>query len=614
MIGFTALLGLGLIFLFYAPIKIVNDQGHISSLNTRVENLLFDITTRIAPNKYSSDELTLISIDNQTISTLDPEEENLSWTSLLQITKAALSTRATTVLVFLYPQIFPYDTYELENLVKLAESDRRLIIGVFNIEHDPDNNPILPEALAKIKSQVGAAEIKRYFRTQVIREMNFENNTSLRTIEEILYQRNNPTHPMPQQIKLNFFNPENIYAIKAENLLKRPSSASLDNKTVLIGYDVYRESTRDHREATYVNTPWQSDGEDISHGTSLLKVHLTALTNLFKNTYLHTAPGTVIFVHTLVISIISVFIWQFSIGFASFLFIGGWALLLVFHAGLFSIFNLYIPLSHSAVFTSLATIGGAFFRLIHEAKIRATKEAKMSAEKEIATTQDTFLNRFSFQLSKINGDIKSNLLKQPELKKGSGTLHEAYTKALGSCEEMEEYLIGIQQFAETEVEKTQITRRVAVDLPLLTNKILNQFESRIKESNIQIDFQIADNVIANTDITLTAQIIFNLISNAIKYSPQYGKVTIKFSKTKKFVKVIVKDNGHGISVKMHDKIFEKFYRIQDDLVYKVKGHGLGLYLSSYFAKLIGATIELESEIGKGCEFRLVLPIGGTHAN
>jgi signal transduction histidine kinase len=110
------------------------------------------------------------------------------------------------------------------------------------------------------------------------------------------------------------------------------------------------------------------------------------------------------------------------------------------------------------------------------------------------------------------------------------------------------------------------------------------------------------------DPTLLEQILFNLVSNAIKYSPKGGTVAIDISRDDAGqVCVAVTDRGPGIPQEFHERIFEKFYRVKDDHVYKVKGHGLGLYLSRFFADRMNALILVKSAPGQGSTFTLQMP-------
>lgn len=103
------------------------------------------------------------------------------------------------------------------------------------------------------------------------------------------------------------------------------------------------------------------------------------------------------------------------------------------------------------------------------------------------------------------------------------------------------------------------------------------------------------------------QVITNLISNAIKYSPDANKVEVYVSRVSNFIKVSVKDFGMGIKEAELKKIFTRFYRVgetQKDF----PGMGIGLYICDQIVKNHGGTLWAESEPGKGSIFNLTLPI------
>jgi signal transduction histidine kinase len=136
--------------------------------------------------------------------------------------------------------------------------------------------------------------------------------------------------------------------------------------------------------------------------------------------------------------------------------------------------------------------------------------------------------------------------------------------------------------------------------------VLRQFDSRKQETNLSFQVMAASPCLAYADRTLLTQIIYNLVSNAVKYSPAGSTIRIFAEAGDLDVTVRVKDEGPGISPEYQERIFEKFYRVKDDFVYKHKGHGLGLYLSRFFAEQIGARISVASTPGEGAEFTLAL--------
>ena len=100
----------------------------------------------------------------------------------------------------------------------------------------------------------------------------------------------------------------------------------------------------------------------------------------------------------------------------------------------------------------------------------------------------------------------------------------------------------------------------------------------------------------------------NLVENAIKYSPKDKPITIGLSKENKQILFSVKDEGEGIAEAEKGKIFEKFYRIGNELTRTTKGTGLGLYLCKMIVKDHGGHINIKSIVGGGSEFLVTFKV------
>jgi len=94
----------------------------------------------------------------------------------------------------------------------------------------------------------------------------------------------------------------------------------------------------------------------------------------------------------------------------------------------------------------------------------------------------------------------------------------------------------------------------------------------------------------------------------MKFSPQGGKITIKGESSEKQVLVSVADEGIGVPLRDQDRIFDRFYRVEDDLTKSTHGTGLGLYICKTLIEAHGGQIWVESEVGKGSRFTFSLPI------
>jgi signal transduction histidine kinase len=114
------------------------------------------------------------------------------------------------------------------------------------------------------------------------------------------------------------------------------------------------------------------------------------------------------------------------------------------------------------------------------------------------------------------------------------------------------------------------------------------------------------------DPTRTAQIVSNLISNAIKYTPEQGHISIAVQAAAEegFLQVSVTDDGVGIAPEDQAKLFKRFFRAANVIQTRAGGTGLGLYIARALVELHGGRIWLSSEPGKGSTFYVTLPIAG----
>jgi signal transduction histidine kinase len=104
------------------------------------------------------------------------------------------------------------------------------------------------------------------------------------------------------------------------------------------------------------------------------------------------------------------------------------------------------------------------------------------------------------------------------------------------------------------------------------------------------------------------QVVTNLLTNAMKYSPQADKVEIGLASSKDRVVIQVRDYGVGIAKVHQNKIFERFYRVNDSHENTFPGLGMGLYIACAIVKHYAGTITVESEEGKGSTFSVSLPV------
>jgi PAS domain S-box-containing protein len=109
------------------------------------------------------------------------------------------------------------------------------------------------------------------------------------------------------------------------------------------------------------------------------------------------------------------------------------------------------------------------------------------------------------------------------------------------------------------------------------------------------------------------QVLTNLVSNAIRYTPEGGSIDVRAYPVEGAVRVDVTDSGIGIAPEDLGRIFERFYRADDPLVQEAAGTGLGLSITKMFVEMHGGRVWVESEPGKGSTFTFILPMLGQEA-
>ncbi len=130
-------------------------------------------------------------------------------------------------------------------------------------------------------------------------------------------------------------------------------------------------------------------------------------------------------------------------------------------------------------------------------------------------------------------------------------------------------------------------------------------ETQWSAKNIELDIDL-DDVVYYGNENLMMTIWINLITNAVKFTPENGTIRTEAKQIDNFIYVTVTDNGVGMSDEVKKHIFEKFY--QGDKSHSSAGNGLGLALVKRITELCGGEIIVKSELGKGSEFQVILPV------
>ncbi len=132
-----------------------------------------------------------------------------------------------------------------------------------------------------------------------------------------------------------------------------------------------------------------------------------------------------------------------------------------------------------------------------------------------------------------------------------------------------------------------------------------------KGISITFDTEIEEKVMA-FDPDAMERIVLNLLSNAIKFTPSGGSIQVNIYDKINSIVISVKDTGLGIPIEKQSYIFEKFVQVDKSLSRNKEGSGIGLSLVKELVSMHNGTIELESTLGKGSEFRIEIPVKLLH--
>lgn len=148
------------------------------------------------------------------------------------------------------------------------------------------------------------------------------------------------------------------------------------------------------------------------------------------------------------------------------------------------------------------------------------------------------------------------------------------------------------------------------DLTTIIRSVIREKAVEIKKKRLQVAFTIETEPfpVVNTEPNKIKQAINNLITNAVTYTPNDGKISIDLRVTVNMLLCSISDTGVGIPKDQQSQVFTKFYRGSNVLQFETVGTGLGLYIAKSFIQASGGTIWFKSVPGKGTTFYFTLPI------
>ncbi|MBT3171965.1 MAG: sensor histidine kinase, partial [Rhodospirillaceae bacterium] len=147
----------------------------------------------------------------------------------------------------------------------------------------------------------------------------------------------------------------------------------------------------------------------------------------------------------------------------------------------------------------------------------------------------------------------------------------------------------------------------SIDLRATLITMLNLVQERVRTKRLQVEFDCAEDIgRLEADERRLKQIVFNLLNNAIKYTPAGGEITLGASAKGSDILISVSDSGIGIAHDEHDHAFERFWQADNPLA-RQGGTGLGLSLVKNFVELHGGTVTLDSDLDHGTTVSCLFP-------
>lgn len=226
-------------------------------------------------------------------------------------------------------------------------------------------------------------------------------------------------------------------------------------------------------------------------------------------------------------------------------------------------------------------------------------------EFELSQRQNNFLLSVTHELKTPIAANKLYLQTIQKRKPDDIQRDELLTKALKENERLEKLIDNILHAARVENRAMQPIKEELEASHFLQTRIA-QFRKRYPEA--QIDLEEMEKVIISFDVFMIETVLSNLIDNAVKYSAKIPKILISAIVENNELVISVVDEGVGIPVEEHQRIFSKFYRVGEEETRTQKGSGLGLFISNEFVKLHKGSIGFKSNREKGSTFYFKLPL------
>lgn len=279
---------------------------------------------------------------------------------------------------------------------------------------------------------------------------------------------------------------------------------------------------------------------------------------------------------------------------------------ITFSIWIFDAYYFWLPVSALVITSMLTYFMFLSFQLTLKEYLNVQLENERRFLLEVEELKNNFLSLISHDLktpiAKIQAICDRLLMQYPDhaLSPDLVSLREV-------ASELHHYIRTILQITRVESRDFRISKD-AMDLNEIVQAVIAQLDPLAKNKKIVVEAELEPMFLIELDAMLIHEVILNLVDNAIKYTPEGGRVKVSTREVDDQVILMVEDTGPGISTEEQSRIFEKFYRGELGKM-QPKGSGLGLYLVKYFVELHKGKVLLESSPDTGTKVGFSLPIG-----